>query len=146
VATAQIGRFALLDTACAGTYIRRGALAVGPSGIDVPRRFTEELDRVKNHIARLMAASTPNKSALQRLENDTAAGRFIKGLSSATADSTPVNLGVCQLTQAKAWGIPQAASEISSLSHHHRPHLSTKARSFSPASQQDRPGLFANFI
>lgn len=84
----NIGRFAVLDTACARTYIRGGALAVGPSGIDVPRRFTEELDRVKNHIARLMAASAPNKTALQRLENDTEAGRFIKGLSSATADAT----------------------------------------------------------
>jgi recombinational DNA repair ATPase RecF len=82
----NIGRFAVLDTACAGTYIRGGALAVGPSGIDVPRRFTEELDRVKNHIGRLMAASAPNKTALQRLENDTEAGRFIKGLSSATID------------------------------------------------------------
>lgn len=84
----SIGRFAVLDTACAGTYIRGGALAVGPSGIDVPRRFTEELDRVKNHIARQMAASAPNKTALQRLENDTEAGRFIKGLSSATADAS----------------------------------------------------------
>ena len=47
----NIGRFAVLDTACAVTYIRGGALAVGPPGIDVPRRFTKELDRVKNHIA-----------------------------------------------------------------------------------------------
>ncbi len=84
----NVGRFAVLDTACAGTYLRGGALAVGPSGIDVPRRFTEELDRVKNHIVRLMAASAPNKTALQRFENDTEAGRFVKGLSSATADAT----------------------------------------------------------
>jgi hypothetical protein len=38
--TVSVGRFAVLDTACAGTYIRGGALAVGPAGIDVPRRFT----------------------------------------------------------------------------------------------------------
>jgi hypothetical protein len=85
---AKVGRFAVLDTACAGTYIRGGTLAVGPSGIEVPRRFTEELDRVKQHLGRLIAASTPNKATLQRLENDTQAGRFIKGLSSATSDST----------------------------------------------------------
>ncbi|MGE3959256.1 MAG: AAA family ATPase [Vicinamibacterales bacterium] len=83
---ANVGRFAVLDTACAGTYISGGALAVGPSGIDVPRRFTEELDRVKSHVASRMRAAAPNKSALQRLENDTSAGRFIKSLSSSTTD------------------------------------------------------------
>jgi energy-coupling factor transporter ATP-binding protein EcfA2 len=83
----NVGRFAVLDTACAGTYISGGALAVGPSGIDVPRRFTEELDRVKDHISSLMRAAAPNKAVLQRHENDTAAGRFIKGLSSAIPDS-----------------------------------------------------------
>ena len=83
----NLGRFAVMDPACAGTYIRGGALAVGPSGIDVPRRFTEELDRVKSHLARLMAASAPNKVPLQRLENETEAGRFIKSLSSGTSDS-----------------------------------------------------------
>jgi hypothetical protein len=34
-----------------------------------------------------MAASAPNKTVLQRLENDTEAGRFIKGLSSATTEA-----------------------------------------------------------
>jgi ABC-type taurine transport system ATPase subunit len=84
---ANIGRFSVLDSACSLTYVRGGALAVGPAGIDVPRRFAEALDTVKRHIGRLAEQALPDRTRIQQLENDTAAGRFVRGLSSATTES-----------------------------------------------------------
>jgi ABC-type dipeptide/oligopeptide/nickel transport system ATPase subunit len=83
---ANIGSFAVLDNACSVTYMRGGTLAVGPAGIDVPGRFADELDRVKRYLSSQAAQVMPDKKALQALENDTAAGRFVRTLSSATTD------------------------------------------------------------
>lgn len=84
---AGIGRFAVLDSMCAATYIQGGAIGVGPAGIEVPAAFATELDRVKRQLATQSSTVLPNKRALQRLESDTAAGRFVRTLSSSRSDA-----------------------------------------------------------
>ena len=84
----NFARFAVLDAACARTYLRGGSLNVGPAGIDLPGRFAQELDRMKHRLTTLAAAAKPNKQALQHLETDTDVGRLIKSLSSSTSDDT----------------------------------------------------------
>lgn len=86
-AVLDAGRFAVLDASCSHTYVRGGALALGPPGIDVPRRFAESLDMVKQHLASQAAAALPDKRTLQRLENDTPAGQFVRALSSSTSEA-----------------------------------------------------------
>lgn len=101
-----IGRFAVLDSACSLTYVRGGELAVGPAGIDVPRRFAEELTRVKERLAAQATASIPDKGSLQPLENDTDAGRFVSRLSSTTSDQS--------VAAATEW-TPEMATELRKL-------------------------------
>ena len=84
----NLARFAVLDAACARTYLRGGSLNVGPAGIDLPGRFAQELDRMKRRLTTAAAAAKPNKQALQHLETDTDVGRLIKSLSSSTSDDT----------------------------------------------------------
>ena len=84
----NLARFAVLDAACARTYLRGGSLNVGPAGIDLPARFAQELDRMKRRLTTAAAAAKPNKQALQHLETDTDVGRLIKSLSSSTSDDT----------------------------------------------------------
>ena len=84
----NLARFAVLDAACARTYLRGGSLNVGPAGIDLPGRFAQELDRIKRRLTTAAAAAKPNKQALQHLETDTDVGRLIKSLSSSTSDDT----------------------------------------------------------
>lgn len=79
-----LGRFAVLDSSCSRTYVSGGELAVGPEGIDVPRRFAEELDRVKRRLE--ARVERPSKASLKMLENATATGQFVKSLSAATTD------------------------------------------------------------
>lgn len=101
-----VGRFTVLDSACALTYVRGGALEVGPAGIDVPHRFAVELDRVKTRLGSLATATQPKKEALRRLENDTEAGRFIKSLSSTTTADA--------IAAATSWA-PEQASRLQEL-------------------------------
>lgn len=84
----QHGRFAVLDSACARTYLLGGELSMGPAGIDIPERFAADLDRIKRRVQSLAAAVEPNKRKLQRLENDTSSGLFVKALSSTTSDDS----------------------------------------------------------
>ena len=84
----NFARFAVLDAACARTYLRGGSLHAGPAGIDLPGRFAQELDRMKHRLTTAAAATKPNKQALRHLETDTDVGRLIKSLSSSTSDDT----------------------------------------------------------
>lgn len=86
------GRFSVIDAACSVTYVRGGVLAVGPAGIDVPRRFAEGVDAVKRHLASSATAALPDKRLLQRLENESEAGQFVRGLSSSTTDTQIANI------------------------------------------------------
>ena len=88
------GRFAVLDSSCSQTYLRGGTLAVGPAGIDVLDRFASEIDQVKRSLASSAAAVQPMKKALQHLENDTEAGRFVRSLSSSTGDAAIATFAV----------------------------------------------------
>jgi hypothetical protein len=81
-----LGRFAVLDGACASTYVSGGELSAGPAGIDIPARFAEQLDVIKRRIQALASASEPNKDRLRHLENGTPTGEFVKTLSSTTSD------------------------------------------------------------
>lgn len=119
-----IGRFAVLDGACSLTYVRGGVLAVGPAGIDVPRRFAEELVRVKGRLAAQATASLPDKSSLKALENDTASGRFVAGLSSTTNDQS--------LAAAARW-TPEMARELRELEE-----ARTAAKAEAPAARRAR--------
>jgi hypothetical protein len=100
-AVSNAGRFAVLDSACSLTYVRGGTLAAGPAGIDVLDRFAAELDRIKRHIGTLASQAQPSKTSLQHLEDDTAVGRFVKSLSSATSDEA--------ITTFAAWSAAQEA-------------------------------------
>ncbi|MEY4579039.1 MAG: hypothetical protein RL701_3742, partial [Pseudomonadota bacterium] len=82
----NIGRFAVLDGACSRTYVRGGALAVGPAGIEIPALFADALERVRGNLASRAASVSPNKKPIQQFENDTEVGRFVKTLSSTTSD------------------------------------------------------------
>jgi len=81
------GRFAVLDAACSSLYMRGGALAYGPAGLDLPQRFAEELDRVKKRLTALAAAAKPDKSPLLHVASESSAGQFVQRLSSATTEA-----------------------------------------------------------
>jgi recombinational DNA repair ATPase RecF len=93
-ATAGAGRFAVLDSSCSQTYLRGGTLAVGPAGIDVLDRFATEIDRVKRSLAAAATGVQPSKKALQHLEDDSEAGRFVRSLSSATSETAIASFAV----------------------------------------------------
>lgn len=97
----EVGRFAVIDAACSVTYVRGGALGVGPAGIDVPRRFAEGVDLIKKQIGREAAAALPDKRLLQQLENESAAGRFVKALSSSISEA--------DIASAATWDVHMAS-------------------------------------
>jgi energy-coupling factor transporter ATP-binding protein EcfA2 len=106
-----VARFSVLDSACSATYVRGGTLGIGPAGIDVPGRFAEDLDRIKKEVATRAAAALPSKKTLERLETKTDAGRFVRGLSSATSDSSIES--ACKWTADDDARSEQLAKEIS---------------------------------
>lgn len=83
----DFGRFAVLDSSCSANYIRGGSLDVGPAGIDVPRRFAENIDLVKKHLGARAAASRPSKEKLKGIPEHTSAGEFVGSLSGSTTEA-----------------------------------------------------------
>ncbi len=83
-----VGKFAVLDSACARSYLHGGGLGEGPAGLDVVPNFVKDLDRVKHSIADAVRAASPKKDSLQNLENDTVTGRFVRDLSPETTLSS----------------------------------------------------------